>query len=736
MPREINRFQLPSQDSNGKPIDVFRDDHGVFHIEADSQQDWCYALGHCHALDRTLPMVLMSIIGQGRGCELLEDSEEMLHLDRMFRRINLYHGTQSQIDELSPHHRKLTQSYCDGINDRWSKEKYDFWPWELKLLKVRRTPWTIAQTFLISRLTAYIGLAQTQGDIERFIVQMVKNGVTQNQLDELFPGKVSDLDETLIRKVKLGETLIPKNMKWSSVLPSIATSNSWVIHGSKTRSGKPILCNDPHLEINRLPGVWYEAVFKNRRDGQYCIASTLPGLPVPILGRQKEFAWGATYTYMDSVDSWIEQCSEGKYRRDVDGRSSWKEFRKRVEVIRRKKHSDVVVAYYENEHGTLDGNPFVEGYYFASKWATAHASGPASIGAMMEMYSVQTVEKGREVLGGLESAWNWVMCDRNGDIGYQMSGQMPLRGSQKNGLTPLLGWLEEDDWKGIVEPQDLPRLLNPEEGFIATANNDLNAYGNASPVNVCMGPSRVNRIEELLRSRDDWDAESCREMQLDLFSNHAQEFMEILRPLIPDTETGKLLKDWDCRYTKESQGAFLFEEFLFELRKEVFGRVLGERVFRHILEETSLFGGFFFHFDEVLKQPKSEWYGPENRENIYRRVVRKVLSQPVRRLGECSEMKMNHILFAGKLPGFLGFDYGPFEFEGGRDTICQAQFFRAHDRDLSFGPSYRIVTDMSEDCAYTALASGVNDRRFSKWYTQGVSDWIQGRLKKLSPSSD
>jgi penicillin amidase len=240
-------------------VRVERDQHGVPHIAATSLDDAHFGMGFCHARDRGLQMLLVRTLGQGRACELLQDTGEMLELDRYFRRWNLGADAAPEQAALSPAARSTVEAYCQGANLFFSKHGP---PWELRLLGYKFEPWTIADIFLTAKIAGLVTLASAQADIEQFLIECVQNGIGRERLEELFPGQLGGLDEEMIRRVRLHERLVPKPLKWASTLPRMMASNNWVVSGAKTDSGKPFLCNDPHLEINRFPAVWYEAVMR------------------------------------------------------------------------------------------------------------------------------------------------------------------------------------------------------------------------------------------------------------------------------------------------------------------------------------------------------------------------------------------------------------------------------------------------------------------------------------------
>jgi len=230
-------------------ITIVRDAHGVPHVRASSESDLYRGLGYCHGVDRALQMLLVRILAQGRGSECLDASEEMLRLDRFFRRLGLGGDATAEVAKIPAADHALAEAYCDGVNRALARRM----PWELRLAGYRPEPWTLADSVVTSRVIGYVALAQSQGDMERLLVEMVQGGVPRGHLEALFPGLLRDLDIELVRKLRLGERLVPEGMRWSGTLPRAVASNNWVVAGRKTASGSALLANDPHLEGNRRP---------------------------------------------------------------------------------------------------------------------------------------------------------------------------------------------------------------------------------------------------------------------------------------------------------------------------------------------------------------------------------------------------------------------------------------------------------------------------------------------------
>jgi penicillin amidase len=576
-------------------------------------------------------------------------------------------------------------------------------------------------------MIGYLTLAQSQGEMERFFLELVQAGVDEERLHELFPGILGELDVELLKKIRLQERIVSPESLWNIAPPLMMASNNWVVSGGKTRSGKPILANDPHLEVNRLPNVWYEIAMT--AGGRYAIGATMPGVPAVLVGRTPDLAWGATYTFMDATDSWVEKCANGSCWREDEG---WRPFRHRKEVIKRRKKAPLEKIFYENDHGVLEGDPYQEGFCLSTAWAPS-SSGARTYNSFLEMWEARNVEEGMALLKNVESSWNFVLADKEGNIGYQMSGLMPKRRSGVSGFLPLAGWEKKNDWQGFVNPDDLPASLNPASGYFVTSNQNLNMFGKAAAINVGMGPYRSDRIGRLLDGDSSHTKESMYAAQRDLFSMQAESFMNILRPLLDDSKNADILKNWDLRYAADSEGASYFDLFYRGLYADVFGRHgIGVHAAEHLSRHTGIFNDFYINFDRILLSERSRWFGGRTREDLYRRAVSEILKDPPVPWGEKRKLLLKNILFGGKLPAFLGFDRGPVVLEGSLATPQQGQIFESAGRQTSFAPSLRMVADFADDDIYTSLAGGPSDRRFSHWYCSELENWKKGRYKRVS----
>jgi penicillin amidase len=713
-----------------------RDVYGVMHAAAADDLALATAYGFAHAHDRALQMLLVKAIGQGRLSELLEASPESLSID-LFMRKNLFAACSAEeAAKLDGRALELADAYAAGVNARLARGI----PWELRLLRVPREAWTSADTLLTLRLMSFVGLAQAQGDVETLVLQALRAGVDREKLERLFRPHLDALDDASlaqIRQVKHVPALAPG----LPPLPALRASNAVAVAGRLSASGSALYAGDPHLEVNRLPAVWYEVVGE-LPDGDFRTGVTVPGVPGLVMGRTRAIAGGFTYGFADTMDFVIEEVKDGTFRRG-DG---WVPLRDRRETIRRKNGTPVEVAVFESDAGILETPDDVtsvgDGLWLARAWTCRRDGGAASLEAILDVWSAPDVERAMDAAARVAISATWLFSGRDGRIGAQQSGLVPRRRGAPD-LLPLRGWEDGDRRDGNLPPSALARVLDPQEGILVSANDG--GHGAFSPVGVSfsMGNDRACRLRELLAEKSAAGralaAPDLGEMQADLVSGQARRLLAALDADLPDLPAVRLLRAWDRRYDTASKGAVVFERLYAALCEGLFGEGLfGPEAWR-ALRDTSLVHPFYFcFFDDVLAREEGPvWFGGEERREYVARVARAELGavdpDAVPAWGETRRVSMKHLLFGGRLPPFLGFDRGPIEVAGGRATVVQGQVLNLAGRESSFCPSWRFVADLATDAAETALAGGPSDRRFSRWYATDVARWLSFERKTLRP---
>jgi penicillin G amidase len=705
---------------------------GVAEIHGRDDVELAAGLGFAHVHDRLVQMELVRLIAQGRLGECLSAEPANVEIDVFMRRLGLAAGADADAARLTPAAHALADAYCQGVNAALRAERR---PLELLLVGHRPAPWSPRDVLLTIQVMSYVGLAQSQQDLEKFLVQALHAGVDPGRLKQLFAPHLDGVDAELLDllgRVRVEEGLLPPAVRFLSALPRLVASNNWALAASRSASGAALQCNDPHLEVNRLPSIWYEMV--GRLPGDYRIGITMPGLPAIAMGRTRALSFGFTYGFMDTTDFFVEEVRGGRTR-EADG---WADLRRRHERVLRKKAAPLDVAVFETGRGVLETAAHTarveDGFYLSRAWSNRVTGAAPTLDALTRLLRARTVEEGQLAARDVTVSCNWLLADRDGHIAYQQSGPLPRR--RHSGLHPVPAWRSELAWDGLHPNADLAAVRDPPGGVLVTANDDQNQPGRPAAINVSMGPYRATRIETLLARRERHTLEDMTAIQGDLYSVQAEQFMELLRPLLPDAPAATLLRDWDLRYDAQSRGATLFEEVYALLLRAVFGRGLfGEDAWDHAVRETLLLTDYFHVFDRVLLGPEGAWFGSEGRDALLRRLLGQVLdgrrAEAVPAWGDGRRLLMTNVFFQGRLPRRLGYDFGPITLEGGRATVVQGGLFRAHGRATTFAPSWRYATDLGRDEALTVLAGGPSGRRWSRWYATDVADWLAYRYKTL-----
>lgn len=714
-------------------IEIARNDDGVITLWAEDDLGLARGLGFAHAEDRLVQMMLVRLLGQGRLCECLVNDDETLAIDIFMREFGFARYAREEAAAAVGKGRSLGDAYAEGINHWIGTNRR---PIELMLVRYDPEWWTVTDTVLTIKLMSYLGLAQSQQDMEKFFIQAIHDGVPADRLAKLTAPHLDGLNDVvidLISRLAYVQPLLPESLRFLGAAPTLKASNNWAVAGSRTASGKPLQCNDPHLESNRLPSIWYEAVMHTADD--YRIGATMPGVPGLVMGRTRNLSFGFTYGFMDMVDYFIEDCQGGNCRNG----DNWEPLEIHTESVLRKGGLPIEITIRESNLGVLEAdarNPELpDGLYLSRAWSAQRVGAAASLDALARLPAATSVVEGQAIVREVAISCNWLLADREGNIGYQQSGLLPYR--NHSGLHPMPAWEGWWRWGGLVPADQLRTELNPPEGFLATANNDLNPEAGPLVINLPMGSYRVDRIRSLLEGCDSSTLEDMQRIQNDLYSLHAERLMVILRPLLPDTFAGRLLANWDYCYDTDSRGATLFETVYHALLMEIFGKGLfGEEAWATTISSTAVLADYYHLFDEVLLGDDPSWFGGEGRDGVFSRVLEEVLTEvslaAITPWGRRQQILMKNIFFDGRLPRWTGFDHGPIELPGNRATIVQGGKFTAHNHETTFTPSWRFVTDLGEDRALTALPGGPSGRRFSRWYKSDIKRWRNGKYKILS----
>ncbi len=711
-----------------------RDDNGVAHIEAEFRRDALYGLGYMHAIDRPTQMLFSRAVASGHSAELLADKPELFEADVFFRRVGLYLHLDQEVTALDDGTFGDLTAYCEGVNDGIKQSGRSFPMWAVGF---QPEPWNQQAVMLIGNLLNFGGLAVGQQQNERLLLELIQTGVDREKLQELFRPLLDDVDFDLLRQVKTSNQLSDEALELITDLPRLAGSNAWAVSPQRSATGHALLAADPHLEVNRLPAIWYEAVLTWRDN--YVMGASLPGCPMFGIGRTKNIAWGVTYLKGDTSDYFIEdvrQTEDGRwqYRRG----DQWLNFEVRQEVVRRKNGSQRTLRVYTNPQGTLTDDPEDKGpgYHLLVAWTGDREGVGKSVATWLKLIDTPNTLAALDLVRMCpQPTLSWTVADTQGHIGLQANGWFPIRREGVSGLLPAPAWDEENHWKGWVPAEKLPRIYDPPEGFIASANENINPPGGPMLITLPVPDYRKRRITERLRDLPQATIDDMQNLQYDVVSTQARDLLALFLPCLDDGEVKRRLAAWDYSYHPESLEATYFSRFYRNVLLEVFGMEsgIGWRRMLYLCSRVGYSSMVVTCLDRLLQQEHSSWWEGHDKRELIRRAAAKLSGEVDQPWSATNAFRFTNRFFEDHLVGrALGFHSGDLPMPGCHATPFQGHLLRAATRETTFAPSYHFVTDLGTNEAWTNLPGGPSESRFSGWYMNDIPRWCSGTYKKLA----
>jgi penicillin G amidase len=498
-------------------VDIWRDKHGVPHIFAAAENDALFALGYVHAQDRLWQMEVNRRIGSGQLAEIF--GKDLVETDRFLRTIGLRRAAQSAFDTFDADTKGKLDSYAQGVNAFLAQHKAALPP-EFILLHIKPRNWTPIDSLVWHKTMALDMGYMWQRELTR--LQLLKH-LNQSQINELIPPVSGDSYPTIAPLAALYQDL-PKKITQAALLkPPVGTpgSNNWVVSGKRSITGKPLLANDPHITMSS-PSVWYLAHINVA--GRNRVGVTFPGMPIVVLGRTDRVAWGFTNTAPDVHDLVLEKV-QNRYMGQYKTPTGSAVFTSRYEIINVRFGKPIKLLVRESRNGPIISDAFpklkealLPNYLLALKWVAIGKS-DSTMRAGLKLPKAESVASTIEILREFEAPQNnVVIADVDGSIGYIAAGTVPVRRTDHPtaGMWPTAGWLAQSEWIGSVPYENLPRIIDPEQGWIGTANNKISAPEGAAPLTHDWGePYRYNRLAALIQATPKHDINSFAAMQAD-----------------------------------------------------------------------------------------------------------------------------------------------------------------------------------------------------------------------------
>ncbi len=715
-------------------FDAARDENGVPHVRANTWLDALFGLGYLHATDRPTQLLFSRSVASGRAAEEISDTPELLETDRFFRQIGLHLDLEAEVRGLDDRTFAQLTAYCEGINDGLKGSGRSL---PMRATGFHPQPWNQQSVLLIGKLLSFGGLAISQMQNERLLIELIHAGVNDEALRELFAPRLDNVDFAMIRNIKMANQLSDEALEMITDLPRLAGSNAWAVSPQRSDTGHALLAADPHLEINRLPAIWYEAVLE--WGNQYVMGASLPGCPMFAVARTERLAWGVTYMKGDTIDHFVEDCRVGgatgwQYRRG----DSWHDFQLREENILRKGTQSTKLKVYKSPQGVIDGDLDERGagMHLAIAWSGMYEGNGTAISSWLDVIaSKHTKDAMRVARDCTQPTLCWIFADRDGHIGLQSCGRIPQRGGGHIGLTPIPAWDEANHWQGWVASELLPNSYDPPEGFLATANEEKNLPGMPMLVTQPLNDYRKRRICERLAELPQATCADMQTLQYDLISLQARDLLEVFLPHLPDGRVKEALSKWDFSYAPNSTGASLFLKLYRNVIVEVLGHEqgIGWRRMLYICTRAGYSMMVLAAADRLLKREASIWWRGRNKGDLIRRAGERTNNEPDQPWSSVNNFHFTDRFFGKHQVGrMLGFNSRRYPMPGNHATPFQGHVLQTATRESTFAPSYHFVTDLGTDEAWTNLPGGPSESRFSRFYKNDVARWFTGEYKRVS----
>jgi penicillin amidase len=589
-----------SVDGLSASIEIIRDRDSVPHIVAQTPDDAVFGLGFVHAQDRLWQMEMNRRIGAGRLSEIVGPAG--LGPDRFLRTLGVYDAAERTVAKLDAETRRGLDAYAAGVNAFLTTRAGPLPP-EFLILGHEPEPWRPADSLVWVKMMAW-DLAGNWS--EELLRARLATKLSADQIAELFPGYPADGITVLEHYAALYDQLPIRELA-AAIRPSEPHngSNNWVVSGSRTESGKPLLANDPHLSLS-APALWYFAHLQ--APDLDVIGATLPGVPAVVLGRNDRIAWGFTTTGSDVQDLFIERIDPTDSRRYLTPGGS-EAFGTRKETIRVKGAAAVELDVRITRHGPVISDVVGSaaqtagpGHVIAFAWPTLEDDDMTARAGLM----INRARNWDEFLAAMRHfhspQQNIVYADVEGNIGFIAPAKVPIRRTGHSGNEPVPGWTGAYDWTGFIPFEHLPQSFNPKGGVIATANNRI--VPDDYPYYLTYdwsAPFRADRIAEMLDASNKHSIASFRAIQADQRSGAAAMFLpRLLRaPLSGATKEARDAHDrlarWNFEMSRDRPEPLIYVAWYRELTRMVIADELGEFLgdywgLRPLFMQTVLFG--------------------------------------------------------------------------------------------------------------------------------------------------
>jgi penicillin amidase len=765
------------------PVDIYRDTNGIPHIFASTSHDLFFAQGYVQAQDRFWQMDFERHIGRGRLAEIFGESQ--VETDQFLRTLGWEGVAEQEWEAASPEGALALSSFADGVNAYLADHSGPSLSLEYSVLKLTNRsytpgPWTPVDSLVWAKVMAW----DLRSNIDLEIYRAEATKVVGARADDLFPAYPADRPVIVPDWNSTATATVDPNVDATDLLARVSDrialvdqvtgpagadigSNNWVLSGSMTTTGMPILANDPHLGI-QMPSIWYEiglhcSTVSN--DCPYEVAGfSLVGTPGVVIGHTARIAWGVTNLAADVQDLYIERINpDDPTQYEADG--EWVDAETRTETIDVAGADPVSMTVRVTRHGPIISDtygdledfaqstdvPLPDHYAIALRWTALQPS--RILEAVVALDKAGNWTEFQDALRMWDvPSQNFIYADVDGHIGYHTPGKIPIRAAG-DGRIPVPGWSSQYEWTGYIPFDQLPSSFDPPEGFIASANNAVIrpdqqpflarewAYG-----------TRAQRIIDMIRGASGpISPDDARAMQFDDASIHADILVPRLLALTSDdpvvTEAQRILENWkgddgEYRFDVESQGAALFgaewRHLLMAIYDDELPKDLRPTGRDNALEAVRI----------LLNDPTNIWWDDqttpqvETRDDILEASLVSAWNELTDLLGDSAKWHWGDIhtaTFANQTFGESGikpiemlFNRGPVRVPGGTDMVNATSWLVQDGYEVAALPSMRMVVDLANLDATTGIhTTGQSGHAYNRHYDDMIRRWATGQTAPL-----
>ena len=733
-------------------VTVHFDENGVPHINAETQKDAYTALGYVHAQDRLWQMELIRRIAPGRLSEIFGD--KLVETDVFFAGLGLVEDANESIAKIDINSEayKLTMAYLDGVN-QFVEEGAT--PIEYNLIGLEKTKFTVNDVYNVFGYMSFsFAIAQKTDPL----LQEIKEKLGDNYLAELEIPVYSNTALLKSEKNPIVKASFAKAMtamyEQLPISPFIG-SNSWVIAADKTKNGKVIFANDPHIGFSQ-PSVWYQSHIKTPDYEMYGYSLALT--PFPLLGHNRDYAYGLTMFENDDVDFYIEKNNPenlNEYETPT-GFSTYKTVQKTIKI---KDAPDTTFTVKISRHGPIMNNllkQIDDERPIAMQWIYKKTDNQIiDVGYQIShAKSLHDFKEGAKLLHA--PGLNMMYGDAKDNIAWIASGKLYKYRDSINTKLYLDGASGKDEIVSYIDFEDNPQSINPASNYVYSSNNQPDTIAGVLYPGYYLPEDRGQRIEQLLEVKNDWTQEDVQQMIFDVTSPVVP---QVIANLVASLKTENFtkneqealqnLKDWNGEYKKEDTAPTIYNRFLYEFLEGTFKDELGESF--PMFMQTPLMKKMIavqakktvsVWFDDVTTEPK------ETKSDIVQRSFINAISFLENQLGDTVSLwswskvisvEHGHALAAGGETLRKIFNVGPFSMDGGNEVINN-QLFTLNETGIykvKAGPSTRRVIDFSNiENSVSILPTGQSGNVFSKHYKDQAQKYVNGEFVKTMLNKD